>query len=801
MSKEEQKNLTDSALGDKMQWSMLPNNLNPTVASDDHLQGSGLVVSDGLPRFKLNEPGPAALASSIFQQNNMVNDESEQSFVVLGQSSLDSIRETSLANYVEIQKKSLSIDHSSLVSMMSPNEMEDSLKKVLEENLRLKETLKHNNTTIKQQFSTITQWQKEVMAVCDGHKQKFIETKELINKLKIENEELRDKITKSQSPVSSTHSTLNNLTKDALTTSGNSRLLQNMNFSAFTEENKSHGGRSMLESEHKLEKKFDSLSEDLSTLKSDLEKTTTLNSENLPELQSINSSTIEEDDKSRGDQVALESELKLVRKIDTLSEELSALKVDHSKSQEIFQELEKRYITDIQFFSQLMHKANKGFDDFKKNCVVSNSSELQKLVNKCCEKDNEISYLKEIITSFEQQIKKFEENALATADSNLEISGEPNKDKLLLKENVEFYHEKVNELNKCFASQCSRHLRIQEFLKESVDIIQALENAEVLPNSEILADKLKAYKDELCNYRKKLIDEQLQSIDDKLTTIKIQKQFQKILSDYNAVVYELEILRDENSKLQTLQVKAGEENSRKLADIEKHLDEEKKVLDEEKTALLEAQLNMHMHKKSISEERDKLQAEQTRLCMEKEWLSEEKTSLIEEKTSLDRQSKLYEAEEGTLQKEKKILQKKCDDLNNEIVKLKQELNLSDVTIQQLRADNAKLQENEELISVYKIQIDMYEKEFDEIRVSQKNLQEQLQSLSMANIELRTENDRLGGSVSSNEDSRQQQQQQQDQRPVAEENQHRFCERCQRFLVPGEIHNSSDCMRIALMEFD
>lgn len=106
MSGQELPNMTDSALADKLQWSLLSPS-KPNVATEDHLQSLGLDVNDGLPKFRLNEPGPAALASSIFQQNNMVNDESDQSFVVLGKTSLESIREASLASYMEIQKKSV----------------------------------------------------------------------------------------------------------------------------------------------------------------------------------------------------------------------------------------------------------------------------------------------------------------------------------------------------------------------------------------------------------------------------------------------------------------------------------------------------------------------------------------------------------------------------------------------------------------------------------------------------------------------------------------------------------------------
>lgn len=52
---------------------------------------------------------------------------------------------------------------------------------------------------------------------------------------------------------------------------------------------------------------------------------------------------------------------------------------------------------------------------------------------------------------------------------------------------------------------------------------------------------------------------------------------------------------------------------------------------------------------------------------------------------------------------------------------------------------------DELISAYKIQTEMHLKEFEEMRITQKNMQDQLQSLSMENLRLRAENDRLGGS--------------------------------------------------------
>ncbi|OXU25422.1 hypothetical protein TSAR_003512 [Trichomalopsis sarcophagae] len=756
--------MTDSAFSDGLQWSLVPNK-NPNVATEDHLQSLGLNVQDGLPKFKLNEVGPVALASSIFQKNYMnVDGDSEQSFVVLGETSLQSIRDDALASYTEIQQKSQLADHTSMISMMSPSEIEEKLKNALEENIKLKETLKQNNSAIKQQFNTITMWQKDVMTVCDNHKQKFMETKKLMSHLKKVNDELRENIANYK----------NQLQKSSLNSSSATGLsLESVNAASL------------------------------------LNKSTCVSAENLPILAGFNTSLLEEEKQLENNKIQLENEQELLKKIDTLTEELNKVKVNHSKTKEVLQELEKRYVSDIELFSQQLQKANKELKVLKQKSDMTNSIELEKLLGKCCEKDLELKYLEEIITSLKQQIKKYEENIFPLIDLQVETSDESSDDTKLLKENVEFYNNKIEELGKCFAAQCSRYMRIQEFLKESADIIQIFENSEVLSNSSLPEDKVKDYKEKLREYRKRLIDEQIQSIDDKQTTIKVQKQFQKMLSDYNAVIYELEILKDENLKLATMQTKASEENSQKLADIEKHLDEEKKILDNEKTELLEQRLSLQFEKKLVIEEKEKIEGERSSLSLEKEKLIEARTSLLEERTSLDRQSQLYEAEEGTLQKEKKLLQKKCDELMNQIEILRHELSKANTTIQQLNVNNSKLKENEEIISVYKIQTEMHQKEFEEMRVTQKNLQDQLQSLSMANLQLRTENDRLGGQANEQDNSdvtinRNRILCPKCQNSISTDNlslhialQSRYCGLCAKYIVPGERHG----MGICTPEFD
>lgn len=87
-----------------------------------------------------------------------------------------------------------------MLASLSPAEIEGKLTALLKENMRLKETLMQNNMAMKQQFNTLACWQEEVMRVQKSHKQKFAETRELINRLKDENAQLKlDVIAKMQS--------------------------------------------------------------------------------------------------------------------------------------------------------------------------------------------------------------------------------------------------------------------------------------------------------------------------------------------------------------------------------------------------------------------------------------------------------------------------------------------------------------------------------------------------------------------------------------------------------------------------
>lgn len=87
---------------------------------------------------------------------------------------------------------------------MSPTEIENKLSEMLLENLKLKETLAENTEAMKKQFNSLATFQEEVSTVHQNHKQKFAETRELINQLKKENFELKMQISAEETkPVTS----------------------------------------------------------------------------------------------------------------------------------------------------------------------------------------------------------------------------------------------------------------------------------------------------------------------------------------------------------------------------------------------------------------------------------------------------------------------------------------------------------------------------------------------------------------------------------------------------------------------
>nr|CAD7445992.1 unnamed protein product [Timema bartmani] len=90
----------------------------------------------------------------------------------------------------------------SMTTDLNPEEIQNKLHELLVENVELKDTLNQNNMAMRQQFHTLVKWQEEVLKVHQNHKEKFAETRDLIHKLRNENEELKKCIAEMKSESS-----------------------------------------------------------------------------------------------------------------------------------------------------------------------------------------------------------------------------------------------------------------------------------------------------------------------------------------------------------------------------------------------------------------------------------------------------------------------------------------------------------------------------------------------------------------------------------------------------------------------
>lgn len=223
------------------------------------------------------------------------------------------------------------------------------------------------------------------------------------------------------------------------------------------------------------------------------------------------------------------------------------------------------------------------------------------------------------------------------------------------------YNNMLQELTECFVTQIERFAVIEKGLKEITELLRFNDD-----NSKM------QYKEKLSQCCKQLADEQVKIITDRQTLIKSKNQFQKIFSDYNSILYELEITLDENMKLNVLKDNTANENlqtSEQLELIKRYresLEREKRIFDQEKDSL-------EIEKESLESQKKSLEMERVSLHDERQLLAQEKISLNEEKMSLDHQSQLYEDCEKDLQNEKKIFQVRYEKLLKETNSLRQEI--------------------------------------------------------------------------------------------------------------------------------
>ncbi|XP_011691264.1 PREDICTED: flagellar attachment zone protein 1 isoform X2 [Wasmannia auropunctata] len=574
--------------------------------------------------FKLDEPVTTALNISPLT-NVSANEGESLSFVVLGKDSVEA-QATLLASYVDIQQKSMSIDYKSIVSSLSITEMQNRLMEMLQENVKLKETLRQNNDSMKQQFSTLAMWQEEVTKVHQSHKQKFSETKELINHLKKENAELKNKLL----------------------------LLQR------TED-----------IEYEMINKSDTISASIN--QTELEQ-------NTPELAgSISKMAIE---KCKDYIISIISEKLADEELQRKLQKLKASK-----------ELESATVA--------------------LNCKLHSDScaetvESLKCSEMCSVKDQEIASLKESIALLEQKLQcvlaPVKLHDLTETSSNL------NRQKFV--QNMKQYNDMLQELTECFVEQIERFATIEKGLKEITHILRLDDD-----NSKMQC------KEKLCQYCKQLANEQIKLITDRQTLVKSQNQLQKIFSDYNSVLYELEITIDENAKLNVLKDNSARENlEEQLEQIKRDrqlLDDEIKIFDQERD-------NLENDKKSLQNQKKNLDMELELLCDKIKLLEQERIGLNEEKMSLDHQSELYENCERDLHNEKNALRAQNEQLLTETNGLRQQIEEKTAEYQRIMEQLAQSAEEIELL---RSQLSLYEEDFQQEKRLKETLLEEKTKLT------------------------------------------------------------------------
>ncbi|XP_050512086.1 myosin-9-like isoform X2 [Diabrotica virgifera virgifera] len=79
---------------------------------------------------------------------------------------------------------------------MSSEEVQKKIAHIIDENIRLKDTVLQNNLSLKSQYERIVAWQEDVQKVHQAHKDKLLEAKAFIETLKREKDSLKRELTK-----------------------------------------------------------------------------------------------------------------------------------------------------------------------------------------------------------------------------------------------------------------------------------------------------------------------------------------------------------------------------------------------------------------------------------------------------------------------------------------------------------------------------------------------------------------------------------------------------------------------------
>ncbi|KAI4503405.1 hypothetical protein M0802_001627 [Mischocyttarus mexicanus] len=711
-----------------------------SLASKSDFESLGFVMDNGKPRFKLDEPVSTNFFSKVdlTKSKNSLDDSSTLSFVILGKKSLDSIQASSIATYSDIQQKCMSIDYNSIISSLNSSEIQQKLTELLQENVKLKETLKQNTIAMKKQFNTLAIWQEEVLNVHKNHKQKFIETRQLINLLKEENAELKLK--------------LYNVNADDTTTDDtkefNRSIIKKFCYSITKEFGDSINLNHLQEKIASLTNELNNFKYNCAKLSDNVDKYISLSSLmniqlketsnateefnvqiNEPEEQGVISNKPEEQNlmlnKPKEQSFKLNKPEEQSFKLNKPEEQ--SLISNKSKEQSFTSNKPEEQSLTLNKPEEQSLTLNKS----EEQSLTSNKPEEQSLKRNKFEKDNTTNriQIEEI-----SELSHFLADEIKSLHSSINVNMQQISDHVIspqshyFTQNIKQYGEMLQEVTNCFLAQIVRHSAIQKCTNECINILDACEGIKlpkqsgtVEENWSLQLDQIEIYKDKLSIYQKTLHKEQLKLIADRQCFIKIQNQFQKIFSDYNSILYNLQMMSEENIKLHLMKDSISKENSQKITELEKQKHEYEQKYNEIKTILEQERETWSEQKKLFDNLKNSWGMELKYLMEQKEMLF----SLQGEKELTCEQCQLHENNKKRLQMDKETLEHNCKQLTTEADALRIQLEEKECALRRITMIKEELAK--EIIvqktdmEVLKVQISYYEEDFN----SEKKVKEQL----------------------------------------------------------------------------
>ncbi|XP_031782450.1 ecotropic viral integration site 5 ortholog isoform X3 [Nasonia vitripennis] len=408
-----------------------------------------------------------------------------------------------------------------------------------------------------------------------------------------------------------------------------------------------------------------------------------------------------------------------------LMQKIKKMATSRAQLQSKLNEVEKQRKADLDQFNKQLENRQNELELLKHQLVLPEKSKLLKLINEDYKKKLERKYLIEIIKLLEQKLQISQINCGTQIERNVPESDSQD--------------EKCREFIECFIKQCVQNTDLKQFETDCKRVVQTFKNLQLSCDDIFIENVTNKKNDAICDYRNILIEEQLQRIKDERITLMVQRQFLKVLADYNKVVTQLEMLKYENSRLSELN--ETDSSAQNFAVIEKCLFEEKKIFDAEIKKMSEKRLSIEQEKQSIREEWELLSVERTVLLVEKDELIEESRRLKHEYSLLEQKTAAFN-NKNAKQTRDVALEEKLRQTTDELEGVKVELQNTHETIAELQEELSKLNNQESEVTAYKLQAEMQEAEFLVMREAERNYLQQIENLSTEIYQLREENRQL-----------------------------------------------------------